>query len=182
MIEVLKQALEHGSFPQGSGIIHDLKKAIAELESQEPVTRYCCHSCFKTSGGVMLDRMIVCPDCGNKRCPKASNHALKCTNSNDPNQVGSIYTHPPQHTEQEPVSALWQHGETGRFRVTTPDSITDCDARWFKVGDLYTHPPQRTWIGLTHQQTKNCMQAWDGKDAYVLCRAIEATLKEQNNA
>jgi hypothetical protein len=45
---------------------------------------------------------------------------------------------------QEPVSTLWQHGETGRFRVTTPDSITDCDARWFKVGDLYPHPPQRT--------------------------------------
>ena len=45
---------------------------------------------------------------------------------------------------QEPVSALWQHGETGRFRVTTPDSITDCDARWFKVGDLYLRPPQRT--------------------------------------
>jgi hypothetical protein len=45
---------------------------------------------------------------------------------------------------QEPVSTLWQHGETGRFRVTTPDSITDCDARWFKVGDLYLHPPQRT--------------------------------------
>jgi len=42
--------------------------------------------------------MIVCPDCGNKRCPKASNHALKCTNSNDPNQVGSIYTHPTQRT------------------------------------------------------------------------------------
>jgi len=37
MIEVLKQSLEHGSFPQGSGIIHELKKAIAELESQEPV-------------------------------------------------------------------------------------------------------------------------------------------------
>jgi hypothetical protein len=36
MIEVLKQALEHGSFPQGSGIIHELKKAIKELESQEP--------------------------------------------------------------------------------------------------------------------------------------------------
>ena len=45
---------------------------------------------------------------------------------------------------QEPVSALWQHGETGRFRVTAPDSITDCDARWFKVGDLYLRPPQRT--------------------------------------
>jgi hypothetical protein len=35
MIEVLKLALEHGSFPQGSGIIHNLKKAIKELESQE---------------------------------------------------------------------------------------------------------------------------------------------------
>jgi hypothetical protein len=45
---------------------------------------------------------------------------------------------------QEPLSTLWQHGETGRFRITPPDSITDCDARWFKVGDLYPHPPQRT--------------------------------------
>ena len=35
--EVLKLALEHGSFPQGSGVIHALKEAIKELESQEPV-------------------------------------------------------------------------------------------------------------------------------------------------
>jgi hypothetical protein len=104
MIEVLKQALE--AFDDRSSLLkwqaarEALRQAIAELEIQEPVTRYCCHSCFKTSGGVMLDRMIVCPDCGNKRCPKASNHALKCTNSNDPNQVGSIYTAPPQRTEQ----------------------------------------------------------------------------------
>ena len=41
-------------------------------------------------------------------------------------------------------------------------------------------PAQRPWVGLTHQQTKDCMAAWDGKDAYVLCRAIEAKLKEKN--
>lgn len=45
--------------------------------------------------------------------------------------------------EQEPVAAMWQHGETGRTRITTPDSITDCSANWFKVSDLYTSPPPR---------------------------------------
>ena len=41
----------------------------------------------------------------------------------------------------EPVATLWQQSGTGRTRVTLPDSITDCDARWLKVGDLYTAPP-----------------------------------------
>lgn len=35
--------------------------------------------------------MIVCPICGNKRCPHASDHRSECTKSNDPGQVGSIY-------------------------------------------------------------------------------------------
>jgi len=43
---------------------------------------------------------------------------------------------------QEPVATLWQHGETGRTRVTMPGDITDCDARWFKASDLYTSPPE----------------------------------------
>jgi predicted metal-binding protein len=34
---------------------------------------------------------IVCPDCGNKRCPKSTDHALQCTNSNEPGQEGSRY-------------------------------------------------------------------------------------------
>lgn len=36
-------------------------------------------------------RMILCPKCGNKRCPQASDHRLECTNSNEPGQEGSIY-------------------------------------------------------------------------------------------
>lgn len=35
-------------------------------------------------------RMNVCPDCGNKRCPKAANHAVwQCSGSNEPGQVGA---------------------------------------------------------------------------------------------
>lgn len=35
--------------------------------------------------------MVVCPDCGNKRCPKATDRKLACTGSNEPGQSGSIY-------------------------------------------------------------------------------------------
>jgi hypothetical protein len=50
----------------------------------------CCWACIgerKENAPIM----IVCPTCGNKRCPKASNHTLACTNSNTPGQRGSIY-------------------------------------------------------------------------------------------
>ena len=36
-------------------------------------------------------RFIVCPDCGNKRCPKATHHDNACTDSNEPGQKGSRY-------------------------------------------------------------------------------------------
>lgn len=36
-------------------------------------------------------RMVLCPDCGNKRCPKATNHRHVCTGSNEPGQPGSVY-------------------------------------------------------------------------------------------
>ena len=35
--------------------------------------------------------MILCVDCGNKRCPKATDHNNECTGSNDPEQPGSVY-------------------------------------------------------------------------------------------
>ena len=31
-----------------------------------------------------------CKTCGNKRCPKARWHGLRCTNSNEPGQIGEI--------------------------------------------------------------------------------------------
>jgi hypothetical protein len=48
-----------------------------------------CHTCRPITIEDM--RMVLCPDCGNKRCPKATHHELACTNSNEPNQKGSIY-------------------------------------------------------------------------------------------
>jgi hypothetical protein len=36
-------------------------------------------------------RMILCPTCGFKRCPKANHHDNKCTGSNESGQVGSAY-------------------------------------------------------------------------------------------
>jgi hypothetical protein len=81
--------------------MQEVQRLGQEIE-QEPVAKYCCRLCFNKSGSLLLDRMILCSECGNKRCPKATNHELQCTNSNAPNQAGSIYNTPPQRTEQEP--------------------------------------------------------------------------------
>lgn len=34
---------------------------------------------------------VVCSECGNKRCPHATDHRLACTRSNEPGQPGSVY-------------------------------------------------------------------------------------------
>ncbi|WP_260630814.1 hypothetical protein [Enterobacter sp. NIC22-4] len=36
-------------------------------------------------------RFVVCPDCGNKRCPHANDHRHACTGSNESGQEGSAY-------------------------------------------------------------------------------------------
>ncbi|WP_227650364.1 hypothetical protein [Klebsiella pneumoniae] len=41
-------------------------------------------------------RFVVCPDCGNKRCPRANDHRNACTGSNEPGQQGSAYPSAPQ--------------------------------------------------------------------------------------
>ncbi|HIB5998776.1 TPA: hypothetical protein ACWXCA_001306 [Klebsiella pneumoniae] len=41
-------------------------------------------------------RFVVCPDCGNKRCPRANDHRNACTGSNEPGQEGSAYPADPQ--------------------------------------------------------------------------------------
>lgn len=62
----------------------------------------CCHDCFD-SGEVdaagfegarprgLFRPMILCPECSNKRCPKATNHTYSCTGSNEPGQADSVY-------------------------------------------------------------------------------------------
>lgn len=56
-----------------------------------------CHRCIAEQGlgvgGLPLNmlKMILCPVCGNKRCPKANDHRNDCTGSNEPGQPGSAY-------------------------------------------------------------------------------------------
>ena len=40
---------------------------------------------------LLFARFIVCPDCGNKRCPRATDHREACTDSNEPGQDGSRF-------------------------------------------------------------------------------------------
>lgn len=55
-----------------------------------------CRRCLRehgvTFGGLLAEwcLLIVCPVCGNKRCPKASDHRLACTNSNELGQPVSV--------------------------------------------------------------------------------------------
>ena len=48
-----------------------------------------CHACRPVTFDDM--RMVLCPDCGNKRCPKANDHRNACTGSNATGQAGSAY-------------------------------------------------------------------------------------------
>ena len=51
-----------------------------------------CHACRPVSMTPPENmRMVLCPDCGNKRCPKANNHGNACTGSNATGQPGSAY-------------------------------------------------------------------------------------------
>lgn len=63
-----------------------------------------CRACRPVTMSDM--RFVVCPECGNKRCPHANDHNNACTGSNEPGQVGSAYPAAPQ----QEVKAALKHG------------------------------------------------------------------------
>lgn len=78
----------------------DSSPKIAESRcSNSPVIPDCsCRTCRPVT---MTDmRFVVCPDCGNKRCPHANDHRNACTGSNEPGQEGSAYPAAPQQEAQ----------------------------------------------------------------------------------
>lgn len=51
-----------------------------------------CTACSIETNVRFPTRMIVCVECGNKRCPRALHHSNDCTNSNEPDQPESRYS------------------------------------------------------------------------------------------
>lgn len=77
------EVLTMPEYPAG-GMQHDAKR-LARL-------RCWCHTCRPVSVNPPEDmRMVLCPDCGNKRCPKANDHRNACTGSNEAGQPGIAY-------------------------------------------------------------------------------------------
>lgn len=67
----------------------DMEAYAATPEAPAQVEQCWCQTCRPITLADM--RMVVCPDCGFKRCPKANDHRNACTGSNEPGQPGSAY-------------------------------------------------------------------------------------------
>ena len=65
--------------------LHRGKSEDPGITVEETQTRCWCEACRPLTMSDM--RFIVCPKCGNKRCPKATDHRNKCTGSNELNQI-----------------------------------------------------------------------------------------------
>lgn len=87
--------------PDGVNIYHGPKeKTILVLKQDAAVNQDCwCHTCRPVDLNDM--RFVVCPDCGNKRCPRANDHRNACTGSNEPGQEGSAYPDAQQEVKGE---------------------------------------------------------------------------------
>ena len=78
---------------RNSGIEIDAEKIFAERDALNTPDCW-CRTCRPVTVTDM--RFVVCPDCGNKRCPHANDHRNACTGSNEPGQEGSAYPAAPQ--------------------------------------------------------------------------------------
>ncbi|MDX7049619.1 hypothetical protein SJ053_10180 [Enterobacter kobei] len=73
----------------------ELERFQEAVSGNSPVIQGC--SCLTCRPVTFSDsRFVVCPECGNKRCPHANDHRNACTGSNEPGQEGSAYPAAPR--------------------------------------------------------------------------------------
>jgi hypothetical protein len=192
MIEVLKQALNtFEDLKKNHRIvcvneIVDLRQAIAELESQEPVA----WPVLNTEEREALERF-------NETCEDGQEYDVSKSMMKHLAELGVVYSagfgrygftefgraalnhpQPKLEQEQEPVAHCTVRPLRG------DESYSKTEILWVKgkpiAGPLYNHPPQRTWVGLTDEEI--CMfSMWlDSKPDATVFTAIEAKLKEKN--
>jgi hypothetical protein len=175
-LEALEEAWYHvGTFQpteKAIDLYDEARTAIKEALAQE---QECwCTTCRPITMADM--RFVVCPDCDNKRCPKANDHRNACTNSNEVGQKGSSWEHvkPLAQPEQEPVA--WMHIQ-GRHKEPSHWPLDDGEiSRGWEQYPLYTTPPQRTWVGLTDEEYAELAEEFGPFPI----NQIEAKLKEKN--
>jgi len=95
--------------------------AYCAADIQEQRKQCWCTTCRPITMSDM--RFVVCPDCGNKRCPKAHNHTNACTDSNEPGQVGSSWEHVAPQQAQEQRKPLTR-SEKNRIWSSCSDATT----------------------------------------------------------
>ena len=86
---------------RNSGIAIDAEKILAERDALNAPDCW-CRTCRPVTISDM--RFVVCPECGNKRCPHANDHRNACTGSNEPGQEGSAYPAAPQQEVTQAVA------------------------------------------------------------------------------
>lgn len=85
VLNTIKASPALGSFPK-----------TGEVQNTNPPENPGCW-CRACRPVVLNDmRFVVCPDCGNKRCPRTNDHRNACTGSNEPGQEGSAYQDTPR--------------------------------------------------------------------------------------
>ncbi|WP_036759396.1 hypothetical protein [Photobacterium halotolerans] len=94
----------------------------------------------------------VCGVCGNKRCPKATDHRYECTGSNEPGQIGSIYM-------GSPVNVDW----TDEKKASLEEAIKKVD----EYEQRSTEDEQRDQIASTtaHEPDTTKSNGNDGEKA-----------------
>ena len=90
MNERIKDPITYCSVYKEIGCAH-VDGYLCEVETCPILKKYQCHCYNCADSYTRMTRMIVCPTCGNKRCPHSTDHNNACTNSNEPGQKGSRY-------------------------------------------------------------------------------------------
>lgn len=93
VIRRLAAAPMFGNFRENENSSTEYFRENAETSTKSPEKCWCL-TCRPVSITDM--RFVVCPECGNKRCPSANDHRHACTGSNEPGQEGSAYSAAPE--------------------------------------------------------------------------------------